>query len=472
MNEKEIMNLLNSIDDDLIDQKIDEFMKEKGECVNMENINDKAMNKLNTNKHKSRIKKRYIAAAAVAASLTVTTVYGSEISEVLKGFFNKSVVYSTVVDGDAYLLQSELKLDDNYTLKDVSVSSGKLEMTLLSKEKLEDSKVSLLNISAFAKNSDTKYSVGGYSLNKSNDEILLLFMNETEQNYNIKPFKEFTFNVGGKSFDVALDKAENVAVDSTLFVGKSEAETKVKPVNETATEETTQAIYPPIATVAATASDNNGNTNVQIVTDFVNDELVLSKLGEPAFTKFEKRFENKDNGIIGSGTSSTVKPILAYDENSQQYTLEESKDSKRIPITMFETTAAAGKPLTVKLPALTTRYEKIVADGITIEIPSEGKAELNKEVDLIQQKAVLKSIERISSDKAVVTVELNTGYNKGVKIIDMGEYSKEITKCETTIEDDTASMTLTFDENLEKADFHFSWPNFVVYGNWSIEIDK
>lgn len=464
MNEKELLNLMNSMDDDLIDKKIDEFMSEKGECININNIKEKALNKMNNaNGKRCGLKRKYAAAVLVAATVTISTVYAGDISNTIKSFINKSQVYSTVVDGDAFVLTEELRLDDDYSLTDVSVTKGDFQVTVKSNKKIDDGKVSHLNISAVAKNKpNVKYTAGGYSLDENRELMFLLFMNETENNYNIEPFKDFTFNIGGKSFDVSLSKAESVKVDNNIAIGSPEpvANSTVSPQPVTA------------ATIGANAIANNGNINIQLLTSFKDGELELGTIGEPVAIKFQSRFENQDNGILSSGTSSMANPIKAFDESNNEYTLVIPKDSKRSPVTIFETTAKLGTPLTVKVPAVTVNYRKEVASGVILNIPKEGEAVINKELDFIIQKAVAKSIKRIDVDKAVVTFELNTGADKSIFITDMGVYSKNVKNAETVIEGNTAVMTMTFEKGVETVDFRFSWPYYVIRGNWSIELNK
>ncbi len=469
MNEKDVMNLLNSIDDDLVDKKVDDLLREKGETFNIHAIKEKAMNKLNKKPvKKSKINRKTVIAAAVAATLTFSTVYAGEISKAIQSFFNKSVLYSTIVDGDAYYLPREVKLNDKFTLLNLSVSKGHLDAAVKPSAKLVDKQTEGLNVSVIPMNDPgVRYTVGGYGYD-ADGVMQFSFMNETENNYNIAPFKDFKFTIDGVSYDISLEKADNLKTDASLIVGKPHNENVGN--DETPDELTPnyEQTTPLIANVAGIASVKDGKTNIQLVASFEDEDLILRNLGEPEFTEFKHSFKNENGGILGSGTSGIKKPITAYDKNNNPYTLNEPENAVGRPITLFETTANT-TDLTVKLPAVSVGYEKIVTET-SLTIPKEGEVSVNKELDFIIQKANVKSIKRVSEDTAVVEFDLNTGKDKSVWITDIGAYSKDVIKAETIIKDNTATMTMTFDKNLEKVDFRFSWPSFVIRGNWLIEL--
>ncbi len=471
MNEKEIMDLINSIDNDLVDEKIDDLLNERGESVSMDRIKEKAMNKITEKQvKKSKINKKTVIAAAIAATLTFSSVYAGEISQAIQSFFNKSMIYSTVVDGDAYYLPQEVKLNDKFTLLNVSVSNGCLDISVKPYEKLADKETESLNVSVTPMDDKgIRYKVGGYGYNAEDGVMQFSFMNETENNYSINPFKDFIFSIDGSSYDISLVKAESIKTAGNLSVGKSEINTEAKvdtgkeiSINKNKTTDL-------IANVAGMKEAKDGKTNIQLVAGFNDKDLKLRALGEPDLGEFLHEFKNYENGIIGSSSGSTTKPITAYDKDNNAYTLHEPKNAVGRPITIFEINADQDTDLTVKLPAVCAGYEKSVAE-ISLNIPKEGEASVNKELDFIIQKANVKSIKRISEDTAVVEFELNTGSDESVYIMDMGAYSEDVIKAVTTIKGNTATMTMTFDKDTENIDFKFSWPNYVIKGNWLIEL--
>ncbi len=132
MNEDKMITMLRNIDDDLIEKEIDVLM-DGVEC-DMESINRKAHQKLDKYNRKAKLRKRLPYAAAVFLCLIcINTAYADEISQAVKSFFNKTPVYSTMVDGKAYYLKSSLVLDDNLTIDSIIVSEGKIEMECTSK---------------------------------------------------------------------------------------------------------------------------------------------------------------------------------------------------------------------------------------------------------------------------------------------------------------------------------------------------
>lgn len=453
MNEKEVMNLLNSIDDDLVDKKIDDLLSEKGESINMNKIKEQAMKKIDSKQNKKfTFNKKIVAAAAVMLTLTVTTVYAKDISQAIKSFFNKSVVYTTVVDGDAYYLPEKIKLNEKFTLSHVSVSKGKLDMAIISSEKLGDKKTEELNLLVTPMNDkNIRYSVGGYGGVDPDGIMTFSFMNETEGNYNIAPFKDFILTINGQNYDVSLAKAESLKTDEDLVLGDHD-----------------QA-NPLIANVAGSTSVNKGLTNIQLVAGFDNPDLKLVDLKSPQSIESSQTFENKKDGILTVGGAFETKPIIACDKNNTEYTLKEPKDAVGRPITVFETKAKQGTELTVKLPAILAGFEKEVAK-IDLSIPKKGKISINKEIDFIIQKANLKSIERVSKDTALIELELNTGDDKTVSIVDIGAYSKDVLKGEISIKGNTAIIKVNLEKDIDNANFTFSWPKYVVRGNWSIDL--
>ncbi len=452
MKDKDVFNLLNSIGEDLIDEKIDEIMNKKGESINVNAIKDKTMDKINEKQVKGKnFKKKTVVAVAIAATLTLSTVYASEISDFIKSLSNKSVVYSTVVDGTAYYLPEEIKLNDDFTLLYVNLSDGLLEMTLMPNRDLTFKEVENLNISVVPKdNQGTSYSVGGYGYG-NDGAIELRFMNAGESNYNIKPFKDFDLIIDGKSYDISLEIADKLNTSNGLV--ESEVQTDG------------------IMNIAGRKTNNDGKTNIQLIAGFKDPELRLISFGEPTSSEYVDMFENNEDGTVSTSTAHDTKPIVAYDEENNSYELNEPKDAVGRPITMFETTADYDKNLSVELTKAIVGYEKEI-DSLSIAIPDNGKVEVDTELDFIIQKLNIKSIERASDDTAIIEFELNTGEDDSVSIIDIGAYSDDVVSAITTINDNKGVMTIKFDENVSNVDFEFSYPSFLISGNWLVDFSN
>lgn len=454
MNDKELTELMNNVDNELIDQKIDDLLEKNGNSADCSSIKEKAMKKLDHKQMKKmKLQKRYVLAASIAATLMVSTVYAKEISAVIQSFFHKSVVNETVVDGDAYYLPQEMKLNDKFTLLDVMVSKDHLDMSVKLNEALGEKETDSLDVSIVpADNDKVRYTVGGYGYG-SEGELEFSFMNAVENNYNIAPFQEFVLTIGDASYNVSLAKAEALNTDERLNIGTSPEAEQV----------------PLIANVAGSSAKRMEETDIQLVASFEDKDLKLKALGEPEFSEFSHKIENDGEMVLSAGTGGVTKPILAYDKSNTAYPLTEPKDAVGRPITRFETTASADTDLTVKLPAICVGYEKDVTQ-LSLQIPKEGEVTINKELDFLIQTVNVKSIKRTSDTTAVVEFALNTGKDKNVFITDLGAYSKDVIQAETKINGNTATMTMTFEKGTDNVDFDFSWPNYVIQGNWEISL--
>ena len=452
IDEKELMDIFRGLDDDLINRQIDEMLAEKGECADMDSIKEKAFNRLEKGKNKRGIRKVAAVAAAVAA-LTVSTVYAEDIQRALQSFFGKSTVYQTVVDGDAYYLPDKLALSDKYTLRYVNMLEGRLEISIESTEEMSDQWFEGLELSVAEPDGGKNYTHGGYGF--SDGALLVSF-------YKMPTLTEFELSLGGEVFPVSLTKAESLSVDESLAVGVPEKAGAPEAVDEGLSL---------IANVAASKTDEGSGARISIVVGFNDRDLKLNSLGvKREETVFSKEFENGEDGIIIQSGIPGSKPLIAYDAGNNAYELKEPANAIGRPVTVFETDAAPGTPLTLKVPAIEANYEKVV-DRITIAIPKEGEIAIGEEIDFVIQKAVVKTVKRTSETTAEVTFDLNTGADKSVKIRDISAYSKDVVKGETIITGDTAVLTLTFDKDAEKTEIEFSWPHFIIEGDWSVELE-
>ena len=91
-------------------------------------------------------------------------------------------------------------------------------------------------------------------------------------------------------------------------------------------------------------------------------------------------------------------------------------------------------------------------------------------MDLFAQRAVVKSIERLSPTSAELVFQLNTGAKKYVSISSFDVYGKDIKKISSEFSGDMAVMTVEFDKEVDKAELDISYPRFVINGNWTINM--
>ncbi|QZY54956.1 hypothetical protein [Crassaminicella profunda] len=443
MNEDKMIEFLSNLDDDLIEKEVDKLLE--GVEIDMDHIKKKACDKLNKSNKKVKRKKRfpYVVAACVCL-LSMSIVYADDISQAIKSFMNKTPVYSTIVDGDAYYLKENYPLNKDIQIKSLMFSEGNLEMEITSKL----SKDELGEISIIPKNDDhTVYVPGGYS--EEGNEYFFSFANKTENNYNIKPVKDFQLIIAGNNYDISLEKAKNLELNKEIYT----AENNIKGVN-----------------IGAKRFYKNEKLNVQFITSFEDNDLKLNRLGKPTEVKAAFTTENRgSDGIMGSSSSNRVEDLYVLDEMNNKYKLEIPKDSKGRPITIFETNAPKDKNLTLKLPAIIAAYEKTM-DSFELNIPKEGELSLNKEVDFNIQKAVLKKIKRTSPTSAQVEFELNTDGNENIHIRSFDFYSHDVKKIAGEFNGDQVIINLEFDKDMDATNVEIAYPEFIMNGNWVINM--
>lgn len=451
MNEDKIMQLLSNLDDDLVEKEIDKLLD--GVEIDMESINKKAHNKLNNeinNEHKKvRIrKKRFYILVACLIILSVTSLYAKDISKAVLSFFNKTPVYDTIVDGEAYYLKDNLKLDEHLTIESLMVSEGNLEMELISDLSLDE----FGNIYIMSKdNPDVVYSVGGFSY--EDNGYYFSFMNEKEENYHIVPFKDFTFVAAGKTYEVALDTAVSFDIESQIYTA-NEAQSSEIGVN-----------------MGAKLFEKDGKLMVQIITSFEDERLQLAKIGKPQKADAYVEYENLgEKGTRSSSTGLIVDTLYVQDESGENYSLDIPKDAKGRPVTMFETNAPKGKELTLKVPSIVACYPEEI-EKLKVSIPKEGEVSINQEIDFGIQKAKVKSIKRLSPTSASIEFELNTALNDKIHLRSLSFYSTDIKKAETKFDANKAIMTLEFDEEIDAVNISVSYPDFVIDGDWMINMN-
>ena len=353
-----------------------------------------------------------------------------------------------MVDGKAYYLPERLKLDDQTTVDSFMVASDRMEMELTS----DLSGEAICNIKVVPQNnSSVEYTSGGFSVEGDNKYFLLL-VNDKEKNYKFIPAKEYNLLLGGKTFTMALEEAKSL--DGTQKLAESAP----------------NANKIDLVTVGANSIERDGKQAVQLIASFKDQDMKLEAFGESKNKISRLTMENLGkNGLTSNGTGLKVGDIYATDEKGSKYKLEKPKDAKTMPITTFVTEAPQGTSLTVTLPALQACYQKNV-DSLSINIPKNGMETLNREVDLIAQKAVVQSVERLSPTSAKLTFKLNTGNQEFVKIKSFNVYNSDVKKIDSEFNGDTAIMTLEFNKRIDAADLEVSWPSFEINGNWTINL--
>ncbi|GAB6180400.1 hypothetical protein JCM14036_17190 [Desulfotomaculum defluvii] len=437
MTEKQIQTLMQNLDNDLLSKELDDLIR--GLDIDLDSITKKSFSKLNNRRLKMKRKRVYpLLAASLIAIICISNAYAAEISDFVRSFFNQRAIYSTVVDGSAYYLESPLQLDEKSELKNVIFTKDTLDMSLTLPLK-EDKLPEILVVTANGK----IYKPGGYGDDK--DGLLLSFWNEAEHNYVFSPTKDLKLMIGEKSYSIHLKEGAPV-------VGSGE----IIPAEKT-----------DIGWVNVGYKKIDGG--VQILTSFTDKDLKLVGIGEPAQKNVTQMFKN-ENGIMSSGTSSMTKPLLGYANDKNFYTYSQDKNAVGRPVTQFETQAPADKEIELKIPSLLVGYEKDFAN-IDVAIPELNEEKrIDREIDLKLQKIILQSIKRTSATTAELKFALNTGDKAEVAVREVNLYSKEVQSGESLWQGDVCTMRISFDEKLKNAQLNLSWPRFVVNGNWTLRI--
>ncbi|WZL71845.1 hypothetical protein QBE52_12070 [Clostridiaceae bacterium 35-E11] len=96
---------------------------------------------------------------------------------------------------------------------------------------------------------------------------------------------------------------------------------------------------------------------------------------------------------------------------------------------------------------------------------------LNKEIDFTIQKAIVKKITRISPTSAEVEFELNTDGNENINIRSFNFYSSDMEKISAEFDGNKAIVNLEFDKDIDTTHIEITYPDFVMNGNWIINIE-
>jgi hypothetical protein len=437
MTEKQIQTLMQNLDNDLLAKELDDLTS--GLEIDLDSITKKAFTKLNKRRLKMKRKRIYpLVAASLIAVIGISNAYAAEISDFVGSFFNQRAIYSTVVDGSAYYLESPLQLDKESKLENVIFTKDKLEMSLtltLTEDKPPEISVATAN--------GKIYKPGGYGYD--NNRLQLSFWNEAGHNYVFSPTKELKLTIGEKSYSIHL--AEGAPV-----VGSGE----IKPAEQT-----------DIGWI--NVGYKKIDQGVQILTSFTDKDLKLVGIGEPVQKTVTRMFKN-EKGIVTSGTSSMTKPLLGYDKDKNIYTYNRAKNAVGRPVTQFESQAPADKEIELKIPGLLVGYEKDFGN-FDVAIPGLNEEKrIDREIDLKLQKIILQSIKRTSATTAELKFALNTGDTAKVAVQEVSLYSKDVQSGDSVWQGDICTMRISFAEKLKNAEFNVSWPRFVVNGDWILRI--
>lgn len=381
-------------------------------------------------------------AAVLLLFVSINTVYADNISQALRSLFGMTPVYSTTVEGKAYYLKNPVSLDKNLTIESFMVADGLMEMqfeTDMGTQLFKHMKV-------VAKDGPSaQYYIGGV-VEEPKNHYLFFFTNETKD---IKPAAAFDLVIGGKTYSVTLAEAKNL---DTSGISPAEASNKIN-----------------LVSVGAASTDKNGKQVVQFITTFTSKDLKLTALGDPVDKKVIANYEQKENGLIYRLTEDKTHPLYAIDKSGAKYKLTARTDAKAQPVTIFETDASPGKPLTVKVPALLATYEKAL--GITkVNLPNKGEKTLNRSVNLVAQKAVLKSVKRTSPTSAVLTFQLNTGADKNIAIRSFDISGGSIQKYTAEFSGNQAVVTMQINQSTDILELGIARPEFVMNGGWTINL--
>jgi len=381
-------------------------------------------------------------AAVLLLFVSINTVYADNISQTLRSLFGMTPVYTTTVEGKAYYLKNPVSLDKNLTIESFMVADGVMEMqfeTDLGTQLFKHMKV-------VAKDgSSAQYYIGGV-VEDPKKHYLFFFTNETKD---IKPASTFDLIIGGKTYSVALAEAKNL---DTSGISPANAANKIN-----------------LVSVGAASTDKNGKQVVQFIATFTDKALKLTALGDPVDKTVIANYEQKENGLIYRLTEDKTQPLYATDKSGAKYKLTAQSDAKAQAITIFETDASPGRPLTVKVPALLATYEKAL--GITkVSLPKNGEKALNQAVDLVAQKAVLKSAKRTSPTSAVLTFQLNTGADKNIAIRSFDISSGSIKNYNAEFSGNKAVVTMQINPGTDVLELGIARPAFVMNGGWTIDL--
>ena len=337
-------------------------------------------------------------------------------------------------------MKSPLQLDKESKLESVIFAKDTLEMNLtcpLKRDKLPE-------ISVAGENGEL-YKPGGYSYDTNH--LFISFWNEAGGNYVFAPAQELKLMIDKKSYTVRLTEGAPVVGGGEIKSAEPAAIDWVK------------------------VGYQKTKGGVQILTSFADKDLKLFGIGEPVQKTVTETFSN-ENGLTKSGTSAGINPLLGYDKDNQVYPYNQAKNAVGRPVTQFEAQVPAGKEIALNIPSLLVGYPKNLG---RLEVPIPGlneEKQLGREIDLKLQKIRLESIKRTSPTTAELKFAVNTGDTPGVAVRKADLYSSDVLSGDSVWQGNECTMHISFKETLQDLKFEVGWPEFVVNGNWTLNITE
>lgn len=446
MDDKKVADLLNSLDDDLINEQIDTMIHDID--IDYSSIRKKAVQKLKGKEVKIMKRKRRIpmAIAACLTILTVSTIFAEEISTFVKSYMDKSIVGSTVVEGDAYTLPETEVLEDGIEVTALYLWRDNLEMECVTKLDLEH----LGKIEIRPHNSQQVYEAGGYS--REGDKYYFRFDNALEQNSKIEPFKEFTLAIGGKEYPITLQ--------GSMIEIQEEAEVCVPKGNIEI-----EGLH-----LEALVEEKDGEELLYVIPS-LDDNLVLFALGTPKAREFQDEIHFREDGIVSSSTPPELKPI--------SYMNAEGLVKELIALPKLSHHAST----VYRMPTDDVIDKVLIDDAIVMDqevsqtkvlsIPANGIVEVNEDVDLTHNKLTIQTVERINDDTIQIKLMLNTGEDQGKKIMSLDCFSENVRDIVSAYNEDEVVMNVNLKEaGQETVDLQFSYPILMMHGEWELELNE
>jgi len=432
---------MRDLNNDLLNDELESLADEMD--FDIESVIAKTKKRLRRTRKMMKSKKLLpLAAACLAAVIGLSTVYARDISNFFRSFSNKTVVGGIAVYGDSFHLGEPLALGGANTLNEVVFTGDTLRLVF--SENLEPENVEGMSITDDA---GVNYFFGGGRLN-------MFFFASEGYVYPLRPVSGFVLTFMGAEYDVRLT-ASPPALDFKIIPAISSA-----------------AAVDDLVSVGLMKTPSG----VQIMASFNDEKFNLASIGAPSRSQAESYMYINEDGSCSSGFVSEPEPLVGYGENAAYEFKWAEPDQNTIPPTVFVSDAPDGEKLTLNIPGIVASY-KTYADiaklAASFELPElNGRYELEHVFDFGVQRAVAKSIERVSESTVELTFDLNTGDNKAITIYDLGLTSFTEKSWETHVTGDTATIIVELkDTDSETIELFYSTVYFIIYGDWDFIIE-
>lgn len=425
MDENKINCLMDALDNDLIINELDEIMNTVD--INTESISRKAQWKLRKELNNIKKRKKRVAAfmaACLIAVCGVTTVYADEISNFVQALLNKTSVYSTVVEGSTYYLESPLALENNQSLTNAMFDLDGLNLRLVLDTRSKPNIKVVLD--------GKEVSPSGFMI--ESDGVSLSF-------YGVAPTESFDLMIDNQSYHVILSESTPI-VDGNKIVESKPNEIQWISIGCKKTQ-----------------------TGIQILSDIQDDRIKLLSLMIPNNDTVAEHFDK--SGLHSNYMEN--QPLFGYDKNGKKYEYRCDPNDMGRPQTMFTTDAPTNQAIELKIPGIVVSSE--IEYELDVLLPSVGKEEkVTKTVDLGLQQMVLRRVERTSQTTATIEFVLNTGENEKVRILDALLLIESAESGDILWENGICTINIVVDENIPDLKLSIFSPNFIVDGNWVLNI--